>query len=171
MKHRLPAAILPLLLLAAAVVPAQEHRHDPAMHMQHAPAAMPPPQAAPLADTRAAVRFPTQMKEHTLANMRDHLLALQQMQAALAKEDYGQLAEIAERRLGMSSLELHGAHDVAKYMPQGMQDAGTAMHRSASRLAIAAGDAAASGQIKPVVGALAELPAPCVACHAGYRLE
>ena len=49
-------------------------------------------------------------------------------------------AKIAESRLGMSSLSLHGAAEVAKYMPQGMQDAGTAMHRAASRLTMAAQD-------------------------------
>jgi hypothetical protein len=51
-------------------------------------------------------------------------------------------AKIAESRLGMSSLSLHGAAEIAKYMPQGMQNAGTAMHHAASRFAIAAQDAA-----------------------------
>jgi hypothetical protein len=43
--------------------------------------------------------------------------------------------KIAEERLGMSSLRLHCGAEVAKYMPQGMQDAGMEMHKAASRFA------------------------------------
>ncbi len=80
-------------------------------------------------------------------------------------------AKLAESQLGMSSLGLHGAADVSKYMPQGMQDAGTAMHRAASRFAITAQDAAVTGDLKPVFAGLAEVTAQCVGCHAGYRLK
>jgi hypothetical protein len=103
--------------------------------------------------------------------MRDHLLALQQIQEALSTLDYNKAADIAEQRLGMTSLKLHGAHEVAEYMPPGMQDAGSAMHRSASQFAIAAQESSATGDIKPAVAALARVTANCVACHAGYRVE
>lgn len=167
MKRRL----MPATVCIGLCMPiAQAADHDPAMHMQHmaqgAPAA-----PAPLKDTRQAVRFPAAMREHTLANMRDHLLALQEIQAALARQEYDQASDVAERRLGMSSLALHGAHDVAKYMPKGMQAAGTAMHRSASRLAVVAKDAGATGDLKPVFEAMANVTAQCVACHAGYRVK
>ena len=72
---------------------------------------------------------------------------------------------------GMSSLALHDAHDVAKYMPKGMQEAGTAMHRNASRFAVAAKDASATGDVRPALSALASTTAQCVACHAGYRVK
>lgn len=111
------------------------------------------------------------LREHTLANMRDHLLALQKIQSALARSDYERAADVAENRLGMSSLGLHGAHDASKFMPQGMQDAGTAMHRGASRFTVAARDAAVTGEIKPAIGALSEIMGACVACHSGYRLQ
>ena len=71
----------------------------------------------------------------------------------------------------MSSLALHGAHEVARFMPPGMQDAGTAMHRSASRFSVVARDGAATGELGPPLSALAELTATCVACHAGFRLS
>ena len=150
---------------------AHAQQHDPAMHMQHqAQAAKPAAKAAPK-DARQSVYFPKTLREHTLANMRDHLLALQEIQEALAKQEYDRAGDIAEHRLGMSSLALHGAHDVAKYMPKGMQEAGTGMHRNASRFAVAAKDAAATGDVRPALAALAATTAQCVACHAGYRVK
>jgi hypothetical protein len=122
-------------------------------------------------DTRQFVKFPDAMRIGTLANMRDHLLALSEIQGALAAERYAEAADIAENRLGMSSLKLHGAHDVSKFMPQGMQDTGTAMHRSANRFAIAAQNSAATGDAKPALAALTEVTRACVACHAGYRIQ
>jgi len=164
-----------LLLLPCAR--AQEHDH--AMHMQHmmqdqnpAPAAT--ASAKPKAagkDTRQVVHFPTRLREETLANMRDHLLALQQIQESLSKFEFDQAGDIAEQRLGMSSMALHGAHEVGKYMPPGMREAGSAMHRSASRLSVAARDAGATGDLKPVFDAMANVTAQCVACHSGYRVK
>jgi len=122
-------------------------------------------------DHRVPVKFPPQLRAHTLINMRDHLLALAQIQDALASGAYDEAARIAEQRLGMSSLIAHNAHEAAKYMPQGMQDAGTAMHRGASRFAIALQKTAVSDDLKPALAALAETTQACVACHAGYRLE
>jgi len=122
-------------------------------------------------DKREFVRFPDALREHTLSNMRDHLLALQEIQLHLGLGHNDIAAKIAESRLGMSSLSLHGAAEVAKYMPQGMQDAGTAMHHAASRLAIVVQDAAVTGDSKPVFTGMADLTAQCVGCHAGYRLQ
>jgi hypothetical protein len=137
--------------------------HDPTAHRHSA--------AAPPADLRVPVRFPEPLRSHTLANMRDHLTALSEIQGALAKGDYDAAADIAEKRLGMSSLALHGADEVAPHMPHAMQDAGTAMHHSASRFAMVARDAAVTGDWKAALGALARVNQTCVACHAGFRLE
>jgi len=122
-------------------------------------------------DARQRVEFPPALIEHTLANMRDHLQTLQEIQSQLGMGHPDVAAGIAEARLGLSSLQLHGAADVARYMPQGMQDAGTAMHRAASRFAIAAEDASVTGELKPVFAGLADITAQCVGCHAGYRLK
>ena len=125
----------------------------------------------PSKDGRIAVQFPEQLKEHTLANMRDHLSRLAQIQVALGKGEYDKAAEIAEKHLGMSSLQMHGAHEVAKYMPKGMQEVGSSMHRSASQFAIAAQNASATGDVKPALLALGKTTEACVACHAGYKLK
>lgn len=122
-------------------------------------------------DGRVLVRFPDQLRVHTMANMRDHLLALAQIQDALGKDGFDEAAKIAEERLGMSSLTTHGAHEVSKFMPKGMQDAGTAMHRGASRFAVELQNTAVTGDLKPALAALAQMTQACVACHAGYRLN
>lgn len=157
------AAILGLAMPAVALP--QGHQpggHSLSGHAQHLPAN---------ADKRQWVKFPEPLRDHTLANMRDHLMALGEMQDALATGQFDRAADVAEQRLGMSSLKTHGAHEVAKYMPQGMQDAGTAMHRSASRFATIAKDASVTGDLRPALAALAQLSQTCVACHAGYRLH
>lgn len=167
MRRALLAGIGAAGIAVVTVAPAQEHDRSMHQHMMEAPA----PVAAMPADTRQIVHFPGDLREHTLANMRDHLLSLQQIEAALATEDYDKAGDIAEKRLGMSSLGLHGAHEVAKYMPKGMQEIGTAMHHSASQFARAAEEASATGDIKPALAALSRITANCVACHGGYRVQ
>ena len=146
---------------------------DPA-HGHHTPAnpatAAAPAHAMP-PDTRTFVNYPEALRIHTLANMRDHLWAIAQIQDHLAKGSFDKASDLAEQRLGMSSLGLHGAHEAAKHMPKGMQDAGTAMHRSASQFAIAAKDASVTGDLKAPLAALARVSQTCVACHAAYRIH
>lgn len=128
--------------------------------------------AAPAAgDTRELVPMPGPMQEHMLANMRDHLAAMGEVQAALAGGRFAQAADIAENRIGMSSLQAHGASHTAPFMPKPMQEIGTSMHRSASRFARSAQEAQVSGDLRPALDALAELTRQCVACHAAYRLR
>ncbi len=71
----------------------------------------------------------------------------------------------------MTSLAAHGAHEVAKFMPAGMQSIGTEMHRSASRFAVEAANAGATGNVRPALAALARVTQQCVACHAAYRMK
>lgn len=158
------------LAIAASAVPfalAQDHEH---MHMHGTPSEAATPHAAG-ADGRVPVKFPAMLKEHTLANMRDHLQTLSQIQSYLAAKDFDHAADLAEKRLGMSSLSLHGAHEVAPYMPKGMQEAGTAMHHAASRFAVATQEAAIDHDVPRALGALNKVTEACVACHAAYRLE
>jgi len=163
--------VLSVALGVALAVPGwvalAQHNHDAAAPTQAATSTG----HAVSADHRVAVTFPADLRTHTLANMRDHLLALQEIQAALASGKFELAADIAEQQLGMSSLTAHGAHEVARYMPLGMQQAGSAMHRSASRFSTAALDAGVTNDIKPALAALAEVTGSCVACHAGYRLQ
>jgi len=117
------------------------------------------------------VRYPDALRVHTLINMRDHLSTMGRIQQALSDGSFDEASALAEQRLGMSSLELHGAHEVAVYMPKGMQQAGMDMHRMASRFAIVAKDASVTGDLKPALASLAQLNRTCVACHAAFRLQ
>lgn len=118
-------------------------------------------------DARQKIKLPGMMKEHMLGNMRDHMLAIHEIQSALAKNEFDKAADIAEQRIGMSSLALHNAAHMAPYMPKNMQDIGTEMHHAASRFAIVVkeGDA-----LKSLDG-LSQITQQCVTCHAAYRLN
>ena len=125
-------------------------------------------------DTRELVEMPAAMQEHMLANMRDHLRALDEILGYLAQGDVGEAGRVAESRLGMSSLDLHGASHIAKFMPDGMAAAGTEMHRAASRFVITAQDAElAPGREAQheVYGALQAVTSACNACHQAYKIR
>ncbi len=163
MRRKLLAAIVSgATIFGGNMALAQQHHGHHQADKGHSAAAT---------DTRIQVEFPPALVDHTLANMRDHLMALWEVSDALSRGQNDRAAKVAEERLGMSSLRLHGAQEVAKYMPQGMQDAGTTMHRAASRFAIEAQNADVTGNLKPALGALSEVMSACVACHAGYRLK
>jgi hypothetical protein len=159
---RIPAMRTAALLIAVSALCASCAAIAPDQHAGH---------EAPPPDARQTVEFPEPLRSHTLANMRDHLATLQQIQQSLATGAFDTAAELAEQRLGMSSLRLHGAHDVAKFMPDGMQAIGTEMHRSASRFAVESANAGATGDVRKALAALSGMTQQCVACHAAYRLK
>lgn len=118
-------------------------------------------------DTRVLVEMPTMMQEHMMSNMRDHLAAINEILVYLGDDEMDKAADTAEFRLGMSSLETHGASHMAKFMPEGMRQAGTSMHRAASRFALKAQE----GEALPAYKALSDITSACVACHSGYRIK
>lgn len=144
-----------------------------AVHAEAGPASGGHPGHVPQANgpARTAVEMPAKMKAHMLRNMRDHPRALMEIQDALARKAYEKAGEVAEQRLGMSAVERHGGPRRARYMPEGMQAIGLEMHQAASRFAITAQDAAATGDVRPALAGLAAITRQCVACHSAYRLS
>jgi hypothetical protein len=120
-------------------------------------------------DARQLVKMPAPMTQHMLSNMRDHLLAITEIQRALGTGEYQRAADIAEQRIGLSSLESHGASHMAPFMPKPMQDIGTQMHKAASQFALVAQETGADANVARAVGALSSVTEQCVACHAAYR--
>ena len=129
------------------------------------------PASADDSDPINLVALPKVMQEHMLANMRDHLLAVAQIQEALAEGRFETAAEIAEQRIGMSSLASHGAAHMAPYMPKPMQVIGTEMHRAASQFAIVAQDASVDRDLARALKSLSAVTERCIACHAEYRIR
>ena len=118
-------------------------------------------------DSRVLVELPDRMKQHMLSNMRDHLAAINEILVYLGNEELDKAAETAEHRLGMSSLDSHGASHMAKFMPAGMREAGTTMHKAASRFALKAQE----GEVMSAYQALSNITSACVACHSQYRVD
>lgn len=116
-------------------------------------------------DTRIFVDMPKMMQEHQLANMRDHLKSINEILLNMGNGDLDKAAEIAEARLGMSSLSLHGASHMAKVIPKEMAEIGTNMHKAASRFALKAEE----GDSLTAYKALQKVTAACVTCHATYK--
>jgi len=116
-------------------------------------------------DKRVFVEMPKMMQEHQLANMRDHLMAIDEILIEMGNDNLDKAADIAEARLGMSSLGLHGASHMGKVIPKEMGAIGTSMHKAASRFALKAQE----GDALPAYKALQEITSACVACHAAYR--
>jgi len=118
-------------------------------------------------DTRVLVDLPTMMQEHMLSHMRDHLAAINEILVYMGDGELEKAAETAEFRLGMSSLTSHGASHMAKFMPEGMRQTGTTMHKAASRFALKAQEGEALAAYK----GLSEITSACVACHSGYKIK
>jgi len=122
-------------------------------------------------DPRQWVQLPPMMRQHMLGNMRDHLQALSEIQLELSKGNFEKAGEIAENRIGLSSLASHGASHMAPFMPKQMQEFGTQMHQAASRFAITAQESAVDGDAKRAIAGLSDITRQCIACHAAFRVN
>jgi cytochrome c556 len=122
-------------------------------------------------DRRELVVLPEMMQQHMLANMRDHLRAIAQIQDALADGQFDVAKNVAEKRLGMSSLASHGASHMAPYMPDAMRAIGSQMHRAASQFALIAEETSVDRDLSRALKALAAVTAQCNSCHAAYRIR
>ncbi len=122
-------------------------------------------------DIRQRVELLPPMQAHMLANMRDHLVALETITRQVAQGQYEDAGDTAEGRLGMSAMQAHGAAHMAPFMPEPMRAIGSAMHRAASHFAVASRDAEVTGDLGAAFGALSQVMQQCVACHEGFRVH
>lgn len=122
-------------------------------------------------DNRQQAQLPDHISQHLMATMRDHLLALQEITLHLSDSSYEKAADVAEKRLGMSSVEIHYAKFLGKYMPEEMRLIGTKMHEAASRFAVSARNAKQIGGLNRAFASLSEVMNQCVNCHTAYRVH
>jgi len=118
-------------------------------------------------EKREYVKLPEHMQSHMLGNMRDHLAALAEASQLMANQKWDKASDVIERRIGMSSLEAHGADHMAKFMPKPMREMGTEMHRSASRLARSMQEEDPQLIFKNFSNVMTR----CNACHVQYRVK
>lgn len=128
-------------------------------------------ESAPPADARIAVEMPALQRALMREDMIDHLAALNEILVELGAGRLAAAADIAEQRMGVSSMGKHakvaGGRGPGRFMPADMRAMGQGMHQAASEFARVArtGDREAALQaLQPVLGG-------CVACHASYRLR
>jgi len=118
-------------------------------------------------DMRQFVAFPQKLQKKMMSNMRDHMAALNEIMEYMAYDEPEKAAAVAENRLGLGARKAHDTGNLAKYMPDGMRQAGFNMHSAASRFA----QIARKGDAESAYEALTEVTSACVECHAGYRIR
>lgn len=121
----------------------------------------------PGGDLRQLVSMPKQARQLMRQDMLDHLSTLNEIVGYLADNNLDAAAEIAETRMGKSSMGKHRATGMGpgRFMPLAMRNLGWGMHESASEFSRVAKE----GDLKGAYGALQKVTSSCVACHYSYR--
>ena len=125
-------------------------------------------------DSRQLISVPNDTESKMLVNMRDHIVALDEIIAAVQAEDYEKAENIAEFRLGWSSLVRRGDQEVANHWATPMQKMADEMYRSASNFVIVAQDASVEDSkegYKKMLGALHKMTSSCRNCHEAFRVR
>lgn len=116
-------------------------------------------------DKRAPVPLLPMMAEHQKRNMRDHLLAVQEIVVALAADDFAAI-ERSAARIGYSEQMGEMCAHMGAGAP-GFTDKALEFHRTADTIG-----AAAKSQDRPgVVKALGATLQTCTGCHATFRQQ
>lgn len=130
-----------------------------------------PHESGAVDDKRTLVEMPAETQQILRSMMRDHLLVLSELLGHVADNSLATAAEVAEQRLGKSSMGKHrGTHrgmGPGRFMPKEMKKIGHGMHEAASHFATVA----ESGDVSESYAALQGIVAACVACHSSYRIR
>ncbi len=122
---------------------------------------------SPDSDDRQLVAMPDEVRQLMRKDMLDHLSAINEIMTLLAEDNLDAAADVAETRMGKSSMGKHRATGTGpgRFMPVEMRNIGWGMHESASKLSREARD----GNLRGAYSALQKVTASCVACHYSYR--
>ena len=116
-------------------------------------------------DSRQPVPLLPMMAEHQKRTMRDHLVAVQEMTAALAIGDFAGVERAAER-VGTSQQMKRMCEHLGAHAP-GFTDLALTFHETADTIIAAAKQADRDG----VLSALHSTLAKCTACHSTYKQQ
>lgn len=143
------------------------------------------PIGAQAADAPETIDLPPAIRTQFFANMRDHLLAIHEIQAALGAGQFEHAADIASSRLGLKAASSAACRmkkpgmmqprddadnsALSKFMPKPMHKIGYKMHTAADNFAAVA--RSSSGDYRKAIGALSQVTEQCTACHANFRVS
>ena len=118
-------------------------------------------------DTRQLVTMPDQARILMRKDMLDHLSSLNEIIGYLASNNLSAAAEIAETKMGRSSMGKHRSTGMGpgRFMPLEMRNLGWGMHDAATEFS----KIAKQGDLKSAYSALQKVTSSCVACHYSYR--
>lgn len=120
----------------------------------------------PAADSRMALQLTSAERNLVLTEMRDFLVSVQRILAAVPKEQMQEVAEAA-RKVGRAAQQGVPLGLMTK-LPIEFKKLGFDTHSRFDQLAL---DAEQLGDKEHTLEQLATLMANCVACHAAYSLE
>jgi hypothetical protein len=153
------------LLLALALGCTRQEAPRPLPAAPVAAPAQHPVDALNAIDTRRPVPLLPMMANHQKQNMRDHLVAVQEVVAALAADDMP-AAQRASQRIGFSEPMGRMCSHMGMGAP-GFTAQATNFHHTADRI----GEAAARGDRPGVLRALNDTLLTCTGCHTTWRQE
>ncbi|MBX3184961.1 MAG: hypothetical protein KF915_20230 [Polyangiaceae bacterium] len=116
-------------------------------------------------DTRTPVPLLPMMAHHQKENMRDHLVAVQEIVSALAKEDFVAV-ERAAKRIGYSDTMGRMCTHMGAGAP-GFTEQALNFHRTADRIGARARDSDREGVLKELGATLQT----CTTCHASWKQQ
>ena len=113
-------------------------------------------------DSRISLNLPPKMKQHQLANMRNHLDAVRRIISAMSTEQFDQASDIASNELGLTKK----MHSMCRHFKnETFKEMGMAFHKSGDDLAAVL----KSGDMKGSLQALNTTMNYCVSCHATFK--
>jgi hypothetical protein len=113
-------------------------------------------------DTRTSLGLSGPMKQHQLANMREHVEAIRSIVGLLAERKFDDASKVAHARLGLTP-DMQAM--CGMFENEGFRKLGFAFHKSGDDL----GDALKTQDMNASLRALNKTMQYCVECHATYR--
>jgi hypothetical protein len=120
-------------------------------------------------DQRMLVEMPAASIEIMRTDMRDHLLALDEVLRLTAAGELEAAGNLARKRLGSAAMGSHRGNPAAPglHMPDGMRSLGRSLHAAADSFA----DATMVDELPAVLASLQKITAVCSACHGAFRIR
>ena len=117
---------------------------------------------ADVIDTRTQLDVPAEMKLHQLANMREHVQAIQTILGLIADGNFDEASKVAHSKLGLTPemQSMCGSFNNEKF-----EQLGLAFHRSGDAL----GETLKTKDVTASLRAVDKTMQHCVACHATFR--